>query len=323
MNRREVLLGSAAVLLSALAHAQARIVRVALVSQGSAQGVKFVIDAFLDQMAKYGWREGVNIEYFMRFAAGDKAKLDEYAADVVGSKPALILASTPNAVIAVKKRTSSIPIVFSAVYDPVDAGFVTSLARPGGNITGMTTRVEGLWGRRLQLLREAIPSLRKVGVLFDPTDTEDKLTLGQLREAGSELGIELMSFPVSRPEEFAPSFARMGAAGVGAAAAGGSYVAFLHRKALGEAALAHRIPLFGVTEDRVEAGLLMSYGIDLIAQYRQTARYADRILRGARPAETPVERPSVFRLAVNLKTAKTLGLEIPKSILLRADRIIE
>jgi len=323
VNRRQLLFASSAAILTSVAHAQERIARVALVSQGSAENTKFLIDALLDQMSKYGWREGVNVEYIMRFAAGDRARLDVNAAEAVATKPALILASNPVAVMAVRKHTNSIPIIFSSVYDPVDAGFVASLSRPGGNLTGMTTRVEGLWGKRLQLLREALPSLARVGVMYDPTDAEDKLTFGQLRDAGKELSIETLSFHVRQPDDIAASFAKMSVAKVGAAVIGGSYISFSHRKVMGDAAIAHRIPAFGVTEDKVEAGFLMSYGIDLVVQYRQTARYVDRVLRGARPGDLPVERPNVFRLAINLKTAKALGVTVARSILLRADRVIE
>ena len=322
ISRRQLFLAAGAALLAPVVEAQER-KRVAVVSPTSADTSKFLFDALLNQMSKYGWQEGINIEYMMRFAAGDKTKLDAYAAEVVASKPALILASSPPAVIAARKHTSSIPIIFSTVYDPVDAGFVASLARPGGNVTGMTTRVEGLWGRRLQLLREALPSLTRVGVMYDPTDGEDKLTFSQLSAAGRELSVLVLAFHVQQPEDISPSFSKMRTTKVDAALVGGSTVGFVHRKIAADAALAHRMPAFGVTEDRVQAGFLMSYGIDLVAQFRQTARYADRVLRGTPPADLPVERPNTFRLTINLKTAKALGITVPKSILLRADRVIE
>ena len=307
---------------AALAQTERRSARVAVLVQVTAAAAKPFLDALIEQMTGRGWREGVNIEYVIQYAGGT-ARLDSLAAELVAQKPDLILAANTAGALAARKHTSSIPIVFSFVFDPVALGLVASLSKPGGNVTGTTTRFEGLWGKRLQLLHEALPSLRRVAVLYDPSDAEDVTTARNLQAAASELTLEVQPFTARRPEDISGSFSAMKSERMGAVMTGGSGLIFEHRKLIADVAMEHRIPTFGVTEDKVEAGMLMSYGINLLGQYLITARYADRILRGARPSDLPVEQPTVLRLCVNLKTAKLLGITIPQSILLRADRVIE
>jgi putative ABC transport system substrate-binding protein len=297
--------------------------RVAILTAQSAAGSKYLIDALVKKMAEFGWREGVNIEYASRHAEGVTGRLEPLAAEIVAQRPDLILASTSSAAMAARKHTSSIPIVFSFVFDPVALGLVASLSRPGGNATGTTTRFEGLWGKRVQLLKEAIPSLRSVAVVYDPTDAEDTPTVHQIQSAARKLNVEVRQFPVKQEEDFRKVFSVIKNAKVGAAMTGGSSLILLYRKVVADLANEYGIPTFGVTEERCEAGMLISYGIDLVAQYVIAARFADRILRGARPEELPVEQPGVFQLCLNLNTAKRLGIKVPQSLLVRADRVIE
>ena len=193
-QRRQILLAGVALAVwppSALVQAQGRRVRVAILYSANRAATGYIIDGFIEQMAEFGWREGVNIEYVFREAHGELARLDPLAAELVALKPDLILASTAPVVLAVKKHTSAVPIVFAAVPDPVAAGFVASLSRPGGNATGTTAGfgTKQLWGKRLQILQEAFPSVRRIALLYDSTDAQDAGTLQQLQAAGKELTV--------------------------------------------------------------------------------------------------------------------------------------
>jgi len=325
LRRRMLLAASTLTFTQSLALAQSaqRVMRVAILTQQSEASFKYFRDALVSKMDELGWREGVNIEYVIRYTEAVTARLDPLAAEIVAQQPDLILAGASSAAVAVKKHTRSIPIVFSFVFDPIVLRLVSSLSRPGGNATGTTTRFEGLWGKRLQLLQEVIPSLRNVAIVYDPTDAEDTSTVAQIQTAARVLKVEVHQFVARQGEDFRKFFSAMKNAKMGAAMTGGSSLIFLHRKMIADLAIEYGIPAFGVTEDRCEAGMIMSYGINLLAQYVLAARFADRILRGARPAEMPVEQPTVFRLCINLNTAKKLGIKVPQSLLLRVDRVIE
>ena len=285
----------------------------------------YLLDAFKDAMSKSGWREGVNIEYIFREAHGDLVQLDPLAAELVTEKPDLILAGNEPAVLAVQKHTLAIPIVFSLVSDPVATGLVDSLAKPGRNATGTATAfgTTGLSEKRLQTLKEMIPSLRRVALLYNPSDPADAGLLRAAQVAADKLTLEVQTFTAGRTEDFRPSFAAMTKAKIGAALIVGGTTNNINAKLIADLALEHGIPTCGTFDGASEAGMLMSYGADVIRLYRITARYADQILRGARPADLPVEQPSILTLAINLKTAKALGIKIPNSILLRADRVFE
>ena len=293
----------------------------AVLTQRSLADFKPYGSVLIEQMKALGWREGENIDYVFRAVDGRPA--EAVASELVAQKPDLILASTPTVALAVKKYTNSIPIVFSFVFDPVALGLVKSLSKPGGNVTGTTTRLEGLWGKRLQLLRETLLGLRTVAVIYDPTDAEDSTTVVNLQGAAIELGVQVTPFGARRAEDLEGIFLALKERKIDAAITGGSALLAVHRIKIADAAIASRVPVFGVTEDRVEAGMLISYGINLLTQYKIAARYADRILRGVRPSDLPVEQPTVLRLCINLRTAAALGITIPRAILLRADRVIE
>ncbi|MBI2754805.1 MAG: ABC transporter substrate-binding protein [Betaproteobacteria bacterium] len=325
-QRRRILLAGGAVLtvpLFVLAQTDQRSARVAYLLQGDLAAAKHLVGAFKDEMTKRGWREGANVEYALREGLNDFGRLDALAAEVVAQRPDVIVVSTATVAQAARKHTSSIPIVFWVVPDPIAAGLVASLAKPGGNATGTTSRFEGIWGKRLQLMHQIIPSLRRVAFLYDPRDSQDTRSVQQVQLAGKELAIEVELFEVSRPEDFKASFSAIKNAKIGAVILGSPNMFFVHRKLLADLALEHGMPISHAVSEGAEAGALFSYSIILALLNRHAARYADRILKGAKPADLPVEQPSVIELVVNLKTAKALGLTIPGSILLRADRVIE
>lgn len=324
ISRRQLLVLWACAWATTAAHARERTRKalIASLSQSSAAAAKPLTDVLHGEIARLGWREGVEVEYVSRYSDGS-AQLETLAAELVALKPDLILAGLPAGALAAQKHTSTIPIVFSFVFDPVALGLVASLGRPAGNVTGTTTRLEGLWGKRLQLVHESLPLLRRIAVVADPADAEDSTTLRELQAAARKLHVEALSFPVPRPEDLTSAFAAMKAQRIDVAVIGGSAQLFVHRKRIAELAIENRLPTFGVTEERADAGMLLSYGINARSQLRATARYVDRILRGARPADLPVEQPTVLKLCVNLKTAKLLGVTIPQAVLLQADRVIE
>ncbi|MGH8596240.1 MAG: ABC transporter substrate-binding protein, partial [Gammaproteobacteria bacterium] len=325
-RRRVVLAAGAIAILPSVAFAQPerRPVRVAIMINTDLAAAKHLIDAFKEKMVERGWREGANINYISREARGDNARLDPLAAELVGLKPDLILASTTQSAVAVKKYTSVIPMVFTVVADPVAAGLAASLSRPGGNATGTAAGFgEGLNAKRLQILKEVFPAVRRVAVFHDPSDAQDVATVKQLQSAATELKLELEPITARRPEDFRASFSRLKGQKLNVAIIGGSISNFLHRKPIADLAREHRIATIYNNVEGVEAGMLMSYGANLATLYRHAARYADRILRGARPAELPVEQPPIVELAINLKTARALGIKFPQQILVRADKVIE
>ena len=307
----------------ARAQTQSSKARVGVLFQGTLAAGKHLLDTFKDEMAKSGWREGVNIEYAFREALNDTVRLDALAAELVSQRMDVIVVAAAPVALAVRKHTKSIPIVFWVVADPIAAGLVASLAKPGGNATGITWRFEGLWGKRLQLLQELIPSLRRVGLLYDPADAQDAETAQVLQAVGKNLSIDVELFRVSHPREFRAAFMEMKNAKISAAMIGGGNMFFVQRKLIADLGLEHRIATSRTYPEDVEAGMLASYGVNLSSLIRRGARFTDRILKGAKPADLPVEQPSVLELMINLKTAKALGIKIPPSILLRADRVIE
>ena len=327
-QRRQILLAASAFAAwppIALAQAARGKVRVAILYNASRPVAGYLFDAFMEQMGERGWREGVNIEYVIREAKGDNTRLDPLAAELVALKPDLILVGPTPGALAAKKHTSTIPIVFTTVTDPVAARLVQSLSKPGGNATGTTSAVlgGGLSGKRLQILKEVFPTLHSVALLYDPSDAQDATTLQYAQAGARELTLDLRPFVAKGPDEFRASFGAMKRDKIGAVLLGSSIANFIHGKRIAELAIEHRIPTSAGNIQQVGNGMLMGYGLNLVSLFRRAAHYADRILRGARPADLPVEQPTVLEFHVNLKTARALGVKIPQGILLRADRVIE
>ncbi len=328
MDRRTFITGMAGGLLAAplVASAQQplRARQIGYLEFGTAAPGTPFLEAFRQGLRDLGWVEGQNIAIEVRYAEGKRDQLPELAAELVRRKVDLIFASTTPAALAAKHATTTIPIVIGFVADPVGSGVVASLARPGGNITGWT-HVAGLElaGKRLELIKEAVPGATRIGVLWNPANPIHGPIVKELEADAQALKVQLHPVPVQDPKELESAFAALTRQRAGA------LWVFLDGMFLAQAdriiALAARSRLpatYGAT-DLVEAGGLMAYGVNLSKMFRRGASYVDRILKGAKPSDLPVEQPTKFELVINLKTAKALSLTIPQSLLLRADQVIE
>jgi putative tryptophan/tyrosine transport system substrate-binding protein len=281
------------------------------------------LDAFRQGLRELGYTEGQNIVIEYRFASGRVERLPELATELARLNPdVLVTPGTPASLVA-KQATSTIPIVFAGVADAVGAGLVANLARPGGNITGLTGISAELGGKRLALLKELAPKASRVAVLYNPADRSNVLVLKELQESAPALGLTLHPLAVRGPGEFEGAFSAMARARSHALFGAAGALTTEHRRTLVDLAARSRVPAMWGEQQFVEAGGLMSYAVNFYDEVRRAATYVDKILRGARPADLPVELPNQFELVINLKTAKALGLKIPPSLLARTDRIIE
>jgi putative tryptophan/tyrosine transport system substrate-binding protein len=269
-----------------------------------------------------GYAEGRDITFEWRTAGGDYARLPELAAELVQLKVDVIIAASTVAAQALKHATSTIPIVMAIVADPVDAGLVTNLAHPGGNITGLSMMTTDLTAKRLQLLKEAVPRLTRVAVLWNPDQLWHAKAIEVLKAAAPALAIELSFVSVQMPEQFGPAFSTVSQARAQALYFIDDTFFFAHRTTLNKMAAKARLPTIYGPRPFVEAGGMMSYGTNIRDMYRRAVGYVDKILKGAKPGDLPIEQPTKFELVVNLKTAKALGITIPQSILLQADEVI-
>jgi putative ABC transport system substrate-binding protein len=283
---------------------------------------KHFMMAFTKRLAELGWLEGKNIEYLLRYAQGNPNQYSTLIGETLAQKPDVIYAPFGPFALAAKKHTSDVPIVFSIVDDPIRLGLVASLARPGGNATGVTTRSRELTGKQLQILKELVPTLRRIGVTGVVTTPEHVATIEEVRRTATQLGLELVEVRQELDRvDLAAAFAALKRERV-EAFVGLTYL-WSEPKELVDHANRAGLPAMYDREEYVQAGGLISYSVSYAERYREAANYVDRILRGARPADLPVEEPTRFTLALNLRTARSLGLEIPQSVLLRADRVIE
>lgn len=326
MNRRNCL----AVLIAlcagkpicAFAQAPLTIRRIAYLSSVTAQADKVRFEEFRRALRSVGYVEGQNLVIDSRHEA-DPARLADLAAELLQSRPSLIVTVATPATVAARNVTREIPIVFSGVGDPVAFGLVASLHRPGGNITGLANVTSDLSGKRLELLRELLPKLELVGVLLEPQTPASVLQWEASVQAARLMGLRLHSMRITSPNVYEAAFAEASAAGVTAVAASLSPNAASNSARIVRLAAEYRLPSIYGRSPSVDDGGLMSYGASLAAEGRIMARLVQRIFAGARPADLPVEQPTEFELVINMKTAKQLGLTIPKSLLLRADRVIE
>jgi putative ABC transport system substrate-binding protein len=328
MDRRRFLLtalaGVLATPLAAEAQQPSRMARVGYLEFGSAAPGTPHLEAFRRGLRELGWLESQNIAIEVRYAEGQQDRLAEFAADLVRLKVDVIFASTTPAALAAKQATTTIPIVIGFVADPVGSGLVPRLARPGGNITGWT-HLAGLElnAKRLEILKEAIPGATRIGALWNPANPIHEPSLRVIEAAAQRLKVQLHPKGVQDPHELEGVFSAMAQERLQGLTVPPDGMFLVHRARIIELAAKHRIPtMYGVRE-LAQAGGLMAYGVNLPEMYRHGALLVDRILRGAKPGNLPVERPTKFELMINLKTAKALGLTIPPSLLLRADQIIE
>ena len=307
--------------LAAEAQQPGKVPRIGLLAQ--APPTRPPVEAFRQGLRDLGYVEGKNVLIEYRHTEGKPDRLPGLAAELVRLKVDVIVVSGALATSAAKNATREIPIVMAVAGDPVDSGHVASLGRPGGNITGLTNLAPELGGKRLELLKEVIPGLSRVAVLSDPTNPIFKLQLAEVERAASALKLQFQILEVREPTDFDSAF---GAAKKGRAGAVSTLAsAFLagHRKKLVDLAERSRLPTMYHNREFVEVGGLMSYGVNNSDLYRRAAVYVDKILKGATPADLPIEQPTKFELVINLKAAKALGLTIPQAVLQRADRVIQ
>jgi putative ABC transport system substrate-binding protein len=281
------------------------------------------IAALLQTLQPLGWTVGRNVRIDHRWSAGDAANTRKYAAELVALAPDVILTNGAAAVAPLLQASRTVPIVFVTTADPVGAGFVDSLARPGGNATGFTALEYGFGGKWLELLKEIAPGVTRAAVIRDPAISAGIGLFGAIQSVAPSLGVELSPVNVrdaGEIERAIAAFAHSSNAGLILTA---SALAFVHRNLIVTLAARHKLPAVYFARAFVAAGGLVSYGTDVIDQYRRAAGYIDRILKGEKPADLPVQAPTKYEVVVNLKTAKALGLEVPPTLLARADEVIE
>jgi putative ABC transport system substrate-binding protein len=280
------------------------------------------VAAFVQRLYQLGWIENRNVAIEYRWAEGRTERFPELAAEFARLNVDLIVASTTPAVIAAKQATSVIPIVIATANDPVGTGLVASLARPGGNVTGLSNQFADTAAKRLEFLREVVPGLRRFAILGNVDNPGSVLDMREVQRAANLIDLEGTTFEIRRAEDIAPVIETL------KGRADALYIPSdplmnTNRIRLNILALAARLPTMHGARDYVEAGGLMSYGTSIVDQYRRAADYVDKILRGAKPGDIPVEQPTKFELVINLTTAKALGLTVPDEFLLRADEVIE
>ncbi len=323
-GRRSVILNLAvaAVLLPRAIHAEApaKARRVGLLMSTTPAAAAHIVAAFVDGLRERGHAEGKDVVFEYRWAESHAERFAELAADLVRQRMDVIVASSQAAALASARATKTIPIVMVNASDPVEARLVASLARPGGNVTGLAIQAIDLAGKRLELLRELVPGLRALAVLTDVSYDGAVRETGEVQAAARTLGLEVVTQEIRRAEDIAPAFAALKGRGQAVYLPSGP-ILFSNRARIDALAQDARLPLITVVRDY--AASLISYGPDYAEQFRRAADYVDKILRGAKPGEIPVEQPTKFDLVVNLRTAKSLGLTIPESFLLRADAVIE
>ncbi len=282
-----------------------------------------MLKPFFEQMAERGWEEGTSVLYDRAFADDQQQRLGSLAVELVSRQPDVIYAPPTPAAIAAKMATDTIPIVFGAVWDPVGSGLVSNLARPSGNVTGVSVFSESLGPKRLQLLREIVPNVKRFGWLGDSTDPTTRSDRQSLEPFAAANGIAIVAAEGANPGELELAIRRLIAERVDVIYTGTSPLIYNLRARLVEIASHERVPVIAYRAQLAEAGALLSYGASLREQIRRSALYVDKILRGATPASLPVEQATTFELVVNLRAARLLGITVPRSILLRADRVID
>ena len=328
IDRRAFLAATGAVLLAAPLAAEAqqagRVPRIAWLGGQARETAHPYVQAFQRGLKDLGWIEGQNIVIEWRFSGGRAELLPDLAAELVRLRVDLIVVPSSPTALAAKNATKTIPLVTVAVGDPVALGLVASLARPGGNITGLTNSVgPEIAGKQLELLKEVVPRVSRMAVLWNPNTRGNALALRETEIAARALGLELQPLEARSLNDFDRAFAAMTAKRAGALLVLGDVMFSTHRNRLADLAAKNRLPAMYAARESVEAGWLMSYGPNTPELFRRAATYVDKILKGAKPGDLPIEQPTKFELVINLKTANALGLTIPPSLLQRADQVIE
>ena len=327
MRRREfiTLLGGVAAAWPLAGHAQQseRMRRIGVLQAADDFVAQARVAAFRQALQQLGWTEGRNLQIDYRWSGGNVADTRKYAAELVALSPDVILTNGAAVLGPLLQATNSVPIVFVLVADPVGAGFVDSLARPGGNATGFTAIEYGFGGKYLELLKEIAPRTNRAAVIRDPAATVGIGVFGAIQNAAPSVGIEVLPVNVRDAGEIERAIADFALTPNGGLVVTASALAFVHRDLLIALAARHKLPAIYPTREFTDTGGLLSYGPETLDQYRRAASYVDRILRGEKPADLPVQAPNKYELVINLRTAKTLGLAVPATLLARADEIIE
>ena len=329
MRRRDclvMLLGATAALRPLVAVAQQpKVPKVGLLLpyvQGEAQA-QVRVAAFQKSLQERGWVDRRNVALEYRYSEGRLDRLPALVSDLVSANVDVVLTAGTEATGAAQKVTTRVPIVMVAIGDPIAAGFIASLARPGGNITGTSLLATELSGKRVQLLKEILPALTHLAVLWGPGNASTRQKLQQIQAAAAMLGAEIQPLELRVSDDIEKSFEAAAQSGAGAVMTTEDAIQISHRGRIVELANKARIPIASEFGEFARTGALMSYGPNILDAFRNAASYVDKILKGAKPADLPVEQPTRFELVINLKTAKVLGLTIPQSLLARADEIIE
>jgi len=295
--------------------------RIGLLMSTTPLAASHIVAAFADGLQELGHVEGKNVVFEYRWAEGKPERFAEMTADLVRQRVDVIVASSQAPALAAQRATQTIPIVMVNATDPVEVGLVASLARPGGNVTGLSQQLTPeIRAKHLQLLKEALPKVSRVAVLRSPTTT---VGLGEYKVAGQALELRVQFVEVRDAEDLERAFATMARDRIDGLLVPGDTLLFTERQRVAALAREHRLPGIYSLREFTEAGGLMSYSVRLSEQFRRAAVYVDKILKGAKPGDLPVEQPTKFELVINMKTAKALGVTIPQSLLLRADQLIE
>ena len=327
MNRKVSCLALCALLPALCASAEAqqpkKVLRIGFLSTVPMSSVAARTEAFRQGLRELGYVEGKNIIIEWRSAEGTRDRVPALAAELVRLKVDVIVTAGPGSTRATKEATSTIPIVMGQDTDPVGNGFVASLARPGGNITGLATLAPEIGGKQLELLKEIVPKLSRVAVLGTSTIPGSAQQLKEVKRAAEALGVKLQYLDVLNPKDIETAFREAGEGRAEAVLTLVSSILLSHRAQLADLAVKNRLPVTYAQPEAVEAGGLMTYGVDITDLFRRAATYVDKILKGAKPADLPVEQPKKFEFIINLKAAKQIGLTIPPNVLARADRVIK
>ena len=325
MRRRDFIAavgGAVAGPLAARAQQPAKQPTIGFLGSGTLEGQGQWVAAFLQRLRELGWIEGRNITIEYRWAEGNSDRADELAAELVRRRVDVIVTYANPIVLAVKRSTSTIPIVFTAAADPLGTGLVSTLARPGGNVTGLSVEATDLGSKRLEFLRDVVPNFRRLGIMANVGNSASVLEMREVQSASGTLGLEVKTLDIRQAEDIARAFDEL------KGHADALYVCidtilFANRIRIITLALAARLPTMFTTQEAVKAGGLMTYGPSFPELFRRAGDYVDKILHGAKPEDLPVEQPTKFDLVLNLTTAKALGLTVPQTLLARADEVIE
>jgi putative ABC transport system substrate-binding protein len=310
--------------LTAQAQRQGKVWRIGLLDYGASNSSSDARwKALRERLRELGYVEGQNVVFEPRWGNEQADRLPGLAAELVKLKVDVVVTATGEAALAAKKATSSIPIVTATCPDPVRLGLVASVARPGGNVTGVTSLSSDLGGKRLQLLKQLVPRASRVAILRDPDNRASELNTRGAESVAKSLGVVIQSVDVRGEKDLDAAFATMKRARADGVLLAVNTPFLAHRRRIAELAISNRLPMMTLSREYADAGGLVSYGTDYPGQFRRAAVYVDKILKGANPGDLPIEQPTDFELVINLKTAKAIGLTIPQSVLGRADEVIQ